>query len=118
VKLPRLAVCDSLPKAEGPGQFYDDFGQGFAGNHPSHAFERPVPSFKASGVSASGSKRKATSSLPDVGTPYGSVDAAKAPPSENRYWACPFPKHDPERYVDVYNACTNRPGWIDLKRVV
>lgn len=35
----------------------------------------------------------------------------------DRYWACPFPKHNPERYEEVYNSCTNRPGFKELKRV-
>lgn len=37
---------------------------------------------------------------------------------EGPQWACPLVKHNPERYVQVYNSCTDRKGLgPDLRRV-
>lgn len=39
---------------------------------------------------------------------------------EDRYFACPFSKHDRVRYELVLkmSSCTLRPGWLELKRVM
>ena len=36
-------------------------------------------------------------------------------PSGGKRWACPFARHDPERYAGVKTCCG--PGWTDVHRV-
>jgi hypothetical protein len=115
VNLSGLTICDSLPETTAPSsQSCDDLHQVLAGSDASGTFERPVP---ACGRTEYAGKHKVIAPPQSSGKHSRIVDAATASQSIVRFWACPFSKHDPERYEKVYNACTDRPGWENLKRM-
>jgi hypothetical protein len=47
------------------------------------------------------------------------VDLAERQPMLEplRYFACPFSKHDPDRYLHVRGPCTIGPGFMEFRRV-
>ena len=45
-------------------------------------------------------------------------DQSIYPPEEfKHYLTCPFPKHNPGRYLTVNNSCTRRWGFEDIGRL-
>jgi hypothetical protein len=59
----------------------------------------------------SGSSSSATNLL------HREEDGEVSDPIHTKRFACPFSKHDPDRYIDVDGACTKRFGFLELKKV-
>jgi hypothetical protein len=102
-------LFSALSLDDGPNEFPDvhipDNSYGIGGSHASQ-----------SALVSIGAKRVADGTL-EAPARSNEQFPAKRQNTEGsvKYWACPFSKHDADRYDEIYNSCTDRPGFASLK---
>lgn len=111
-----MSIHDSFPETSGSfGHHHEDFGQVFAGSSATDVTDRLGTSSRDAGHAT---RSKAAPSAKSFGEICESGETISAAAPQVRYFGCPFSKYDPARYELVTNACTHRPGWEELKRVL
>lgn len=111
-----LSIHERFPETSGSfAERHQDFGQAFAGSSATDVIAGLGPSSRDTGHAT---RPQAAPSAKNLGEICETGETIPAAAPQVRYFQCPFSKHSPVRYERVMNVCTNRPGWVELKRVL